>query len=92
MRPYIRATESGYPIPQRAGVLRYFIRIAEKIVWADRAEELTEDLLQGQKLPPGIVVKCGRSGMTHGQTWLLTRAQKSYRDKAGVGDLEVLLE
>ena len=46
--------ESGYPIPERAGVLRYFIRIGEKIVWADRAEELTEDLQQGQKLPPGI--------------------------------------
>jgi tetratricopeptide (TPR) repeat protein len=27
--------ESGQPIPERAGVLRYFVRIAEKIVWAD---------------------------------------------------------
>jgi predicted phage terminase large subunit-like protein len=46
--------ESGLPIPERAGVVRYFIRIAEKIVWADRAEELMQDLLRGQDLPPGI--------------------------------------
>ena len=46
--------ESGRPIPERAGVLRYFVRIAEKIVWADRPEELMIDLLQGQELPPGI--------------------------------------
>jgi hypothetical protein len=26
-------------------LLRYFVRIAEKIVWADRPEELMEDLL-----------------------------------------------
>ena len=31
---------SGHPIPERAGVLRYLVRIAEKIVWADRPEEL----------------------------------------------------
>ena len=35
-------------------MLRYFVRIAEKIVWADRPEELMEDLLQGQELPPGV--------------------------------------
>ena len=46
--------ESGHPIPERAGVLRYFVRIGEKIVWADRPEELMEDLLRGQELPPGI--------------------------------------
>jgi hypothetical protein len=46
--------ESGLPIPERAGVLRYFIRIAERIVWADRPEELMPDLLRGQDLPPGI--------------------------------------
>jgi Terminase large subunit, T4likevirus-type, N-terminal len=46
--------ESGYPLPERAGVLRYFIRIGETIEWADRAEELSEVLRQSQKLPPGI--------------------------------------
>jgi hypothetical protein len=35
----------GLPIPERAGVLRYFIRIAERIVWADQPEELMHDLL-----------------------------------------------
>src|SRR6201981_861798 len=46
--------ESGLPIPERAGVLRYFIRIGETIEWADRAEELSKVLRQSQKLPPGI--------------------------------------
>jgi hypothetical protein len=49
-----RPPKSGHPIPERAAVLRYFVRIAEKIVWADRPEELMEDLLSGQQLPPGI--------------------------------------
>jgi hypothetical protein len=44
--------ESGLPIPERAGALRYFIRIAERIVWADQPEELMHDLLRGQDLPP----------------------------------------
>jgi predicted phage terminase large subunit-like protein len=35
-------------------VLRYFVRIAEKIVWADRPEDLMEHLARGQDLPPGI--------------------------------------
>jgi len=34
--------------------LNYFVRIAEKIVWADRPQELTQDLLRGRDLPPGI--------------------------------------
>jgi predicted phage terminase large subunit-like protein len=32
--------ETGYPIPQRAGVLRWFVRIGDKIIWADRPEDL----------------------------------------------------
>src|ERR1700738_5376697 len=42
--------DTGLPIPERAGVLRYFIRVSEKIVWANRPEELT----QSQDLPPGV--------------------------------------
>ncbi len=30
----------GYPIPERSGVLRWFIRIDDKIIWADDAETL----------------------------------------------------
>jgi hypothetical protein len=45
--------ETGFPIPERAGVLRYFIRVAEKTVWADRAEELMQQMPRPQDLPPG---------------------------------------
>jgi predicted phage terminase large subunit-like protein len=44
--------ENGLPIPERAGVLRYFTRIAERVVWADQPEQLIA--LRGQDLPPGI--------------------------------------
>jgi len=32
--------ETGYPIPERAGVLRWFVRIGDKLMWADRPEDL----------------------------------------------------
>jgi predicted phage terminase large subunit-like protein len=34
--------DTGYPIPARAGVLRWFIRIGDSIIWADRPEDLAE--------------------------------------------------
>ena len=46
--------ESGLPIAERAGMLRYYIRVAEKIVWADRPEELLPHLPQRADLPPGV--------------------------------------
>src|SRR6201988_1641270 len=46
--------ETGLPIPERAGVVRYFIRVAEKLVWADKPEELMQDLPPPGDLPPGI--------------------------------------
>jgi predicted phage terminase large subunit-like protein len=46
--------ESGLPIPECAGVLRYFIRVAEKIEWADRPEELVRNHPRAADLPPGI--------------------------------------
>lgn len=35
--------ESGYPIPERSGVLRYFCRIDGEIKWADTAKELADE-------------------------------------------------
>jgi predicted phage terminase large subunit-like protein len=35
-------------------VLRYYIRVAEKIVWADKPEELMRDLPKREDLPAGI--------------------------------------
>lgn len=32
--------EDGFPIPERAGVLRYFTRDGEQMVWGDTAEEV----------------------------------------------------
>jgi len=46
--------ESGLPIAERAGVLRHYIRVAETIMWADRPEELMQDLPRPDDLPPGI--------------------------------------
>ena len=32
--------ETGYAIPERSGVLRWFVRIGDNIIWADSPEEL----------------------------------------------------
>ena len=45
--------ETGLPIPERASVVRYYVRVAGNIVWADRPEELMQHLPRPQELPPG---------------------------------------
>ncbi|KLU66317.1 terminase-like family protein [Desulfosporosinus acididurans] len=35
--------DNGYPIPERSGVIRYFIVINDEVLWADRREELAEN-------------------------------------------------
>lgn len=39
--------ETGYAIPERSGVIRWFVRIGEKLVWADSPEELAEYRMPG---------------------------------------------
>src|SRR5205823_4604630 len=46
--------ETGLPIPARAGVMRYYVRIAGRIVWADRPEDLMQHLPAPEDLPPGV--------------------------------------
>lgn len=38
----------GYPIPERSGVLRWFIRVEDRIIWADSPEALKERYGQDQ--------------------------------------------
>lgn len=35
--------DTGFPIPERSGVLRWFIRINDKLIWADTKEKLLAD-------------------------------------------------
>ena len=46
--------ETGLPIPERAGVVRYYIRVADKIEWADRPEDLMQHLPRLEDLPAGF--------------------------------------
>lgn len=34
--------ETGFPIPERGGKLRWFIRVNDKLIWADTAQELID--------------------------------------------------
>lgn len=34
--------ETGYPIPERSGVVRWFLRVGEELQWADSKEELIQ--------------------------------------------------
>ena len=45
---------TGLPILERAGVVRYYIRVSEKIVWADRPEDLVQHLPRPEDLPAGV--------------------------------------
>src|SRR5882672_7099485 len=46
--------QTGLPIPERAGVLRYYVRIAGRIVWADRPEDLMQHLPAAGDPSPGV--------------------------------------
>jgi predicted phage terminase large subunit-like protein len=46
--------ETGYPIPERAGVLRYFVRLGDNIIWDDRPQPLRQYLPSKEDLPPGV--------------------------------------
>jgi hypothetical protein len=43
---------TGHPIPERAGVVRYFARDGDRIVWADDPLDLPRIIVEGQVVPP----------------------------------------
>lgn len=48
--------ETGYPIPERAGVLRWFVRLSDKLLWGDSPEELAiHQTSDGLPIPPKSV-------------------------------------
>src|SRR6266446_4573589 len=46
--------ETGFPLPERVGVLRYYIRVSDRIVWADRADDLMQYMPRPEDLPAGV--------------------------------------
>ncbi len=45
--------DKGFPIPERSGVVRWFIRVGDRIVWADSSDELSEHKdANGVSIPP----------------------------------------
>jgi hypothetical protein len=45
--------ETGYAIPSRAGVLRWFVRVGDKLIWADSPDDLRGyTMLSGEPIPP----------------------------------------
>lgn len=44
--------KDGYPIPERSGVLRWFIRVDEKLVWANSKQELIDKGYLPKDYPP----------------------------------------
>ncbi|APG91138.1 phage terminase large subunit [Sinorhizobium americanum] len=49
--------DTGLPIPERAGKLRWFVRIGDAVIWADSPEELAEykSPVDGTPIPPKSV-------------------------------------
>mgnify|MGYP000941347381 CR=1 FL=1 len=48
---------TGFAIPERAGVLRWFVRIGDSIIWADSPEDLAHHVnpIDGNPIPPKSV-------------------------------------
>lgn len=47
--------ETGYPIPERDGVIRWFVRVNDEIIWGNSPEELPQvDGLEGAVLPRSV--------------------------------------
>lgn len=44
--------KDGFPIKERSGKLRYFIRINDEMIWADTAEEIFERYGRGPEIMP----------------------------------------
>lgn len=42
--------DSGYPIPEHSGKIRYMARVEDEIVWADSSKELTEQGIEKEKI------------------------------------------
>lgn len=47
--------EDGYPIPERSGVLRWFIRVNDQMIWANSAGELYSQYGRGPEISPKSV-------------------------------------
>lgn len=45
----------GFPIPERSGILRWFIRVNDAIVWADTPEEIYAQYGHGPEIQPKSV-------------------------------------
>src|SRR6201996_2283983 len=45
--------DTGLPIPERSGVLRWVVRRGDAIIWADGPEDLMKSIPRPAELPPG---------------------------------------
>lgn len=65
--------EDGYPLPERSGIIRWFIRVNDALIWADTKEELTA---QYPEIPPKSFTFISA---TLDDNPILTRADPTYR-------------
>lgn len=49
--------ETGFPIEERAGVIRYFVRDGDNLIWGDSREELEKYLPDPATLPPEVTLE-----------------------------------
>ena len=47
---------TGYPIPERVGIIRYVARVNDRLIWADDPEELRPHLPRAEDLPHGTPI------------------------------------
>ena len=63
--------DSGYAIPERAGVVRWFVRLDEDLVWADRPEDLPDP----PPLPDELAALAGEASQVKSVTFIPAKLQ-----------------
>lgn len=73
--------ETGFPIPERSGVLRYFTRYQDQMFWGDSPAEVREQLPAGSKVPDELIQSLTFIPGKLEENQILEKADPTYRGK-----------
>lgn len=73
--------ETGYPIPERAGVLRYFTRLQGEMIWGESKAEVRAQLPPGVDVPDQLIQSLTFIPGKLEDNKILEKADPTYRGK-----------
>lgn len=76
--------DTGYAIPERSGIIRWFVRVGDQIIWADHKEALSEHTMPG---PDGGMVAIPPKSVTFVSSKLTDNKALMEADPGYMGNL-----